>query len=154
MNAYDRFAYRLLAAVVAAMCLGLLVAEWVSAEEIPALCSGDMKVPLEIEVTNERICAHHGKVAPCFVQCGKLVFKKNCTRVVWRGCEGAEALVPQPSPVPTRSPLPTAAPTNAPSACEKGDPAFCWAKGARLTVGGRCWSQCNCILRGGGECAS
>lgn len=31
MNRYDLIAYRLLAAVVAAMVIGLLVAEWVSA---------------------------------------------------------------------------------------------------------------------------
>lgn len=155
MNAYDRIILKTTALILGAMCLGILAATWVGAEEPPVLCRDDIRVPMEIEVTDERTCAFHGKTAtPCMVQCGRVVIKAGCKRMTWRGCDGAQAVVPQPSPAPTRSPRPTAQPTSAVNVlCYTGAPAYCWAKGSRLSVGGSCWSNCTCILRGSGECA-
>lgn len=157
MNAYDRIILKTTALILGAMCLGILVAAWASAEE--PLCGKDFNAPLFVEVKDARICAQYGESPPCSVQCGRFVFRKNCERITWRGCAGLARLVdtapaPSASPLPSRSPRPTAEPTTAMSGCERNDPAYCWAKGARLTVGGSCFANCTCILRGSGECAS
>lgn len=152
LNASDRIILKTWLVIIGAMCLGILVASWVSAEEIPVLCQDDIRVPMEIEATDPRTCALVGKEAPCMIQCGRVTIKKGCKRMTWRGCDGAQMVLPQPpmpSPTPSRSPAPTASPNG----CMTKDPAYCWAKGSRLSVGGSCWSNCTCILRGNGECA-
>lgn len=120
--------------------------------EFDVFCSRTIRFRFSVGVTDERICASRGKVAPCDLRCGWFVIKNNCTELVLKGCKEIGALfnkeitaTPKPTSTLRITPRPTGTLFDPSNPCRNKNPNYCWQKGAGVNPDGSCFSNCQCI---------